>query len=303
MARTTTTIRSAGNLEIALLVGIAIIWASAFIGIKIAVEDVTPLWLAAFRVLVGFAVLLPYALWRGLRFPKSQNQWTLLFVMAMFNVTIPFFLISWAQQTIDAGVTSLLMGTGPFFALLGSHVFTDDDKITGRKLTAVLCGILGVIILVGGDALQQVGAQNTVSQLAVLCGSLCYVTAGLILRRIALDAVSMAVLALGAGATVLLIAALTVDGLPPGLPGQRATLALIYLGLFPTGIAYILRFYLIREVGYSTFSLSINLIPVFGVILGFLVLSEPLDPQVLIALALVMVGLFIARPPKLKSDE
>ena len=70
--------------------------------------------------------------------------------------------------------------------------------------------------------------------------------------------------------------------------------ALVYLGVFPTGLAYILRFHLIRVIGYSRFSLSINLVPVFGVALGVLILGEPLSINLLIALALVLAGLFVA---------
>jgi len=299
--KTTTAIRQATRVDLALLVAIAIIWASAFIAIKIAVPDTGPLWLAALRVGIGALVLLPYALWRGLSFPRGASQWRLIIIMAMLNVTIPFYLISWAEQTIDAGVTALLMGTGPFLALVGSHIFTSDDKITGPKLTAVLLGFSGMVILVGWDALSRLGASHTLAQMAALGGSMCYVVAGLIIRRIELDAASLAVLALLIGSTILIPTALLFDG-PPSIPGPAATGALIFLGIVPTGIAYILRFYLIRTVGYATFSLSVNMIPVFGVFLGALILGETLRPQVLIALALVVGGLFITRRKPHKAE-
>ena len=79
----------------------AAIWASAFVAIKIAVVETGPLWLAAWRVGIGFVVLLPYALWRGLVWPNGANQWLLIFTIALFNVVLPFFLISWAEQEID----------------------------------------------------------------------------------------------------------------------------------------------------------------------------------------------------------
>lgn len=288
-------IRQATPFDIALLMAIAIIWASAFVAIKIAVPETGPLWLAAIRVSIGALILLPYVLWRGLSLPASQTQWGLMVIMSMLNVVIPFFLISWAQLTISAGVASLLMGTGPFLALVGSHIFTDDDKITGPKMIGVLLGFAGVVVLVGGDALSQLGAQHTVAQLAALGGSMCYVVAGLIIRRLEVDAASLAVLALATGSAVLLPAALIFDGVPTAFPSYTAIGALLFLGVVPTGIAYILRFYLIRTVGYATFALSVNMIPVFGVFLGFLILGEALKPQVMIALALVVSGLLVAR--------
>jgi drug/metabolite transporter (DMT)-like permease len=213
----------------------------------------------------------------------------------MFNVVIPFFLISWSELTVDAGVVSILMGTGPFAALLGSHFFTSDDRITPHKLLAVLLGFLGIVLIIGFDALRGVGHGNLVAQAAALGGSLCYVVAGLLIRRIKFPPVRLTFLALSVGAVTLIVLALLIDGPMRSLPSPHATGALLYLGILPTGIAYALRFHLIRKVGYSTFAYSVNLIPVFGVLIGVVLLGEPLRPQVLIALALVVGGLFIAR--------
>ncbi|MGB7431856.1 MAG: EamA family transporter, partial [Ahrensia sp.] len=123
----------------------------------------------------------------------------------------------------------------------------------------------------------------------------CYAVAGLIIRRIELDASSLAVLALTIGSFILVPTAFVFSGAPSFALTNQALAALVWLGVVPTGIAYILRFYLIRSVGYTTFALSINMIPVFGIFLGFLILGEALRPQVLIALVLVIAGLFAAR--------
>ncbi|MDZ7823768.1 MAG: DMT family transporter [Ahrensia sp.] len=289
--------------DFALLLLVAFIWASAFIAIKIAVVDVGPLWLAAIRVAIGAIVLAPYAIYRGIVLPSSIRIWALVTTMAVFNVVIPFFLISWAELTIDAGVTSLLMGIGPFLALLGSHFFTTDDKINTRKSIGVAFGFCGVLAIVGWDAVTQLGGQNLLAQLAAIGGSVCYVIAGILIRRIDIPPTRLAFLALAIGTLVLVPVALMVDGAPQSMPSSNALYALIFLGVFPTGIAYILRFYLINKVGYSTFSMSINLIPVFGIFLGFLILNEPLAPQVIIALMLVLIGLFIMKSGGPKQAE
>lgn len=289
------TIRKSTSADIALLMLTAFLWAGAFPAIKIAVYEISPLWLAAGRVTIGFLVLLPWALWRGWLWPQDRNTALLLFAVSLLNVVFPFYLISWAEQTISAGVTSLLMGSGPIFALLGSHLFTRDDRITGAKLAAVAMGFAGILLIVGLDAVRGMGTQNLAAQAAALLGSLCYVASGLIVRRIDMPPVRLACLALGTGMIVLLASGTLIDGLPREIPSQTGVFALIYLGALPTGIAYILRFHLIQTVGYSTFALGTNLVPVFGVILGFLILSEPLRPETLVALALVVGALFVAR--------
>ncbi len=289
------TITRATPVDMALLVLVAMTWASAFVAIKIAVPEVGPLWLAAIRVSVGALVLLPIALWSGFVVPKHAGVWALVIAMALLNVVIPFFLISWAELTIDAGATSLLMGTGPIFGLIIGHFFTHDDKINPMKALAVAFGFSGVLLIVGGDALADLGGANLLAQLAALTGSICYVIAGAILRRIDIPPLQLAALALTTGALILLPVATLVDGIPTARPSFEAIAALVFLGVFPTGLAYVLRFHLIRKIGYVTFSLSIYMIPVFGLLLGFLILGEALRPILLAALALIITGLWFAK--------
>lgn len=289
------TISRASTGDMSLLILVAIIWASAFMAIKIAVPEVGPLWLAAIRVAIGAVALAPYALIKGLVLPNGPQMWGLVVVMAVLNVVVPFFLISWAELTIDAGVTSLLMGIGPFLALVGSHLFTTDDKINRRKAFGVAAGFAGVVTIVGWDALTQIGSGHLLAQLAAMGGCVCYVTAGILIRRIDVPPISLAFLALMIGTAILLPLALAIDGLLVSVPSSSTLLALVYLGVFPTGVAYILRFYLINKVGYSAFSMSVNLIPVFGILMGVVFLGEPLRPQLVIALFLVLLGLYFMR--------
>ena len=289
------TITRAGSVDIALLVAVALTWASAFIAMNIAVPETGPLWLATVRVLIGAAVLAPFALWRGIALPRGLRAWMLVSVMAVLNIVVPFFLISWGQLTIDAGMAAVLMGVGPLMALAGSHVFTHDDKINASKLAAVGLGFSGVVVLVGLSVLGNLGGTFLLAQLATLGAGLCYATSGLIIRRIDLPPVGLAFIALVIGAIILLPLALLVDGMPTRAPGPTAWIALVYLGAFPTGLAYVLRFHLIRKIGYSIFALSVYMIPAFGVLLGFLILGEPVTPKLGIALALILAGLYFAQ--------
>ena len=178
----------------------ALIWASAFVAIKVVVPETGPLWLAAWRVLIGFLVMIPYVVYRGLYFPRSSKIWGLIVVSGIFNAVIPFFLISWASKSLDAGIVSLLMGTGPFLALIGSHFSTTDDRISAPKVVAVLLGFTGVLLIVGVDALSGIGSATLVSQLAAIGGTVCYVIAGLLVRKIDVPPIRLAWLVLGTAA-------------------------------------------------------------------------------------------------------
>ncbi len=298
-----TTISKPGPIDYAAMFFTALIWASAFVAIKVAVPEAGPLWLATWRVIIGFLVLLPYALWRGFLWPAGPGVWALVAITSIFNVVLPFFLISWAETRIDAGVAALLMGTGPFLALIGSHFFTSDDRINGPKLFAVLLGFCGVVLIVGYEAATNLGGASTLHQLAALGGALCYAISGLLIRRIKIPPIRLGCLVLGSGAFILLLAAPMVEG-PPRLDLSRsAVVALIYLGIVPTGIGQLLRFSLVKKVGYSTFALALNMIPVFGIALGAMLLGEVVTLHTIIALLLVLSGLFVSRmaPESIRS--
>ena len=295
MSGTTQAIRTPTRLDLGLMVMTSLIWASAFVAIRVAVPETGPVWLAAIRVGIGFLVLLPYAIWRGMVWPAGRGQWTLIVGMALLNVVVPFILIAWAGKTIEAGVLALLMGTGPFLALIGSHLMTDDDRLTPRKLLSVLLGFSGIVVLVGPSIFAGLTGGPLMAKLAALGASVCYVMAGLLIRRITMPPVRLACLALAIGTTALVPLALMIEGFPAYALSVPALGALIYLGIFPTGIAYIVRFTLIRAIGYSRFSLSINLVPVFGVALGVIILDEPLSLNLIAALMLVLAGLFVSR--------
>lgn len=294
MSGMTQAIRAPTRLDLGFMVLTAMIWASAFIAIRVAVPEIDPVWLAAIRVGIGFLVLLPYAIWRGMVWPENRTQWSLVVGMALLNVVVPFVLIAWAGRTIGAGELSLLMGVGPFLALIGSHFMTDDDQMTRRKLLSVLLGFGGILVLVGPSIFSGLAGGPLPAKLAALGASVCYVTAGLLIRRITMPPVRLACLALAIGTAALIPLALIAEGLPETGLSNRALGALIYLGVFPTGIAYIFRFTLIRAIGYSRFSLSINLVPVFGVALGVIILDEPLSLNLIAALMLVLAGLLVA---------
>ena len=288
-------IRKPNAMDLGLMLILSIIWASAFLAIKVVVPETGPLWLATMRVVIAFLVLLPLALYKGMVWPENAAQWRMIFMIMSLNVVIPFFLISWAEQYIDAGVASLLMGVGPFMALVGSHYTTRDDRLTGTKLLGALCGFSGVLLLVGWDAVRGLG-DNLLGQLATILASACYVSSSLMMRRLrAFPPVRLSALVLGMASVCLLALSLVFLDIPSHNYTTQSWIGMIYLGVFPSALGYILRYRLIRTVGVSAFSGSINLIPVFGVLLSALLLGEDLTLTVFASLGLIVSGLFIIR--------
>jgi drug/metabolite transporter (DMT)-like permease len=294
-----------------IIVMLGAIWGSAFLAIKVAVVEVGPMYLLTSRVLIGFLVLSPWVLVRGISLPKSGEQWALVAAIVLLNVVAPFYLIAWAELTIDSSVTSLMMGMGPLLGIVASHFTTEDDKLTWHKLAAVSLGLIGITLIVGHDALTKVG-ENIPGQLAAFLGSLCYVCSGVLIRTVRdIPATRLTWLVLGIASSVLVFANLFNPTPIPTMVSSNAIIALLFLGIFSTGLGYICRYYLINKIGFSYYALSVNLVPIFGVFMGVVFLGELLTWQMLAALILIVTGMIVARlsplpataKPAAKSDS
>jgi drug/metabolite transporter (DMT)-like permease len=210
-------------------------------------------------------------------------------------VVIPFFLISWAETKIDAGMASMLMGVGPFMALLGSHLTTQDDRLSRNKLIGAILGFSGILVLVGWSSVKGLG-DNLLGQGAAILGAACYVTSGLLIRRLnRFPPIQLSAFILGLASVSLLFVTGLMVGMPVVFFARDTWIGLLYLGIFPTALGYILRYHLIQTIGMSAFATGLNLIPVFGVVLGVIFLGEHLSLNVLVSLALIVAGLFIIR--------
>ena len=298
-----TSISRAGRTDVALLILTALIWASAFSAIKFALDDLGPIWTAAFRVLIGFIALIPFAVFGKAKVVITKDAISLTLIIAVLITVIPFMMVSWGLQYIDSGITALLMGTTPFTAMILGHFFTKDEAINRYKFLAVLIGLVGILLIVGPDALKSIGSTSFLAQITIIGAGVCYVSGGVLIRKVDMKPIPFTTITLGMGAFMLILLALCFEGLPDKLPGVKASFALLWLGLFPTGLAYVLRFYLVRRVGVSTFAIAMNTIPVFGIILGAILLNEKIELTTIIALCLVISGLFVARlgAPKLET--
>lgn len=289
------TIRKPTLLDLFLLITTMATWGLAFVAMKIVVPETGPYWLTAYRSLLGCLFVLPIALWIGFSWPKDWGTWSKILLISALMFSLPVVLISAAVEHLDAGVASLLMGTGPFLAILSGHFVAKDEKMTFAKVVAVVLGMAGILTIVGPEAVGNLGSANFYAQLTLIAASACYVTAGYTIRRIQMPFLPLTALCLLFGSMMMVPVSLILSGAPPISLTQNSLLWMLFLGVIASGLAFIVRFYLIQNIGYSMFALGVNMIPVFGVLMGALVLGEVITLKVALALAFVMSGIFIAR--------
>src|SRR3990172_8134007 len=156
---------------------LGLIWGSSFLWIKIAVSEIGPFTLVAFRLLFGLAGLLVIMRLQKQSFPRDRRVLLAFLFMGVFNTAIPFTLISWGETRIDSGLASILNGTVPLFTIVIAHFWLHDEKITLPRIAGLLVGFVGVIVLVSRDIGPQGLVGNLWGQVAVIGGSVCYAVA------------------------------------------------------------------------------------------------------------------------------
>jgi drug/metabolite transporter (DMT)-like permease len=168
--------------EWGLLLLLSLLWGGSFFFTGIAVKELPPLTIVVLRV--GLAALLLLAIVRAmdLRLPGNRATWTALFIMGLLNNVVPFCLLVWGQTHIASGLASILNATTPLWTVIVAHALTPDEKMTGTRLAGVGFGFLGVVAMIGPDALNGLG-ENLMAQLACLGAAVSYAFAGVYGRR------------------------------------------------------------------------------------------------------------------------
>lgn len=291
-----------------LILSAALIWASAFIAIKFVVQDISPVMVATSRVFIGFLFLSVYIsisllFGRNLVWPTGKQNWIKLFLIAALYTSIPFTLIGWGQQYISATLTSIVMGASPLIGYINAHFATKDEKLNPLKILAVIVGTIGILVAI--DFSQADGISGSIWGVAAMVGALyCYSVSGLITRRLTNgDASVISTIILAIGSLYLLPTAYLTGQFEIDFAAIKPETywAVVYLGVFPTGLAYLIRFYLILKIGFTAFLTTVYFIPIFGVILSAILLDESVTLNIFFALGLIICSLFISRMANKKT--
>jgi len=277
-----------------LLLALVAMWGSAFMMTGVAVRGFTPATLVAIRLVIAAALLGGLVLLSGRRFPRSRQFWLFSLAISLAGNCVPFWLISFGQQRIDSGLAGILMGIMPLTTMVLAHFFVRGERLNGTKATGFLLGFVGLVVLIGPDALLQLRGEGTalLYQLAVLGGAVCYAVNTIIARhRPPADPLVAAAGVMLMGSLVML----PIGG--PAAPEQLASApavpfaAMIALALVATAIATVVFLKLVAVAGPSFTSFINYLIPVWALLMGMIFLGEEPQPTTLAALLLILAGI------------
>lgn len=281
--------------HLAVLLILGALWGASFLFIKLGVREMPPEILVAIRLCVGSLTLLGVLAARGQGIPLRLRLWLDLLFVGVVGLVIPYELITWGEQHIASGMAAILNATTPLFSALLTFVWTREERLDGMRLLGVGIGFVGVVVAVGIEHLS-LSSADAQAHLAVLLAALCYAITGIYSRRAfrGMPALVPAAGQLIAGAVVITPIALLLRGIPSPLPSALALGAVLALGVVGTAIAYILLYWLLERLGATRTSMVTYLLPPFALVYGALFLSEAITLDVLLGLALVIVGILLA---------
>ena len=276
--------------ELSLLLALATLWGSSYTFIKIGVETVPPVTLIAARTLIAGGILLAVLRYRRIRLPTDGGTWRRFFVQACLNSVIPFTLIAWAEQSVDAGLAVILNSATPIFSFLLTVLIARHEQVTARKLFGVISGVAGICLVIGVEVLGGLG-ESLMAQLAIILATACYAGAAIFSKNFkGLDPAVPAAGSLISGAVILLPVSLVVDRPWTLDPSAASILALLALSAFSTALAFAIYFRLVQTLGsVGTTSQAYLRVPI-GVAIGILFLGERLSPTAWIGLVCVIFG-------------
>lgn len=293
-----------GIAEYGLLLLLSLVWGSSFIAIKVAVANaMPPTTLVMLRMVVSTAMLCGLAVAKGQAWPRlDRDGWRLWLRIAFLGVVgsaLPYFLISWGELFTSSQLAGILMATIPLFVVILAHFMTHDEKLSWGKLIGVCLGFLGVVILVGVDALRGLGSQ-VIGQLAILLGCFCYSFYGINTRRLPKMGSEMTVGSILLAGTVLMLPVWLWHDRPweldwPGLWRSNALAAALWLGFASTGCGNLLFFVILRRAGAGFSSFNNYLVPLIALVYGYFWLGEQPGLNAVAALLLVLMGLAAPR--------
>jgi drug/metabolite transporter (DMT)-like permease len=271
------------------------IWGSSFAWIKIAVEEIPPATLVAWRMTLGAAGMLSMLLVLRVPMPRRPRELVPLAVMGAINAAIPIFLISWGEQYVDSGTAAVLNSLVPIFSLILAGLVIRTEPVTAIRVAGLVLGFVGAALLAGRELELRTDASGLLGALAVVLAAVSY-AAGASFARYRIRHTHRYVVAGGTlvfAAIYMWVLALAADG-GVILPAAGPTIvAVLWLGILGSFIAYLLFFFLIEHLGATMASMVTYMFPVIGVAIGVLLLGERMDLRLAFGTALVVLGIIV----------
>lgn len=282
-----------------LLISLGIIWGLPYLFIKIAVEDFSPTSLVFLRVFLAAIVLIPIVTYKK-QWHTLKGHWRWVVIFALIEMAFSWTALNWAEQSVTSSFAALFIATVPAVTAILARLLGMDDRLTGTRLVGLGVGFLGVGLLVGLD----LTGSSLLAIAALALTVFCYAMGPIIIDRKLSGPPSLAVIAASMVFNSIIFAPLAILTWPTEPIPASAWGSVVVLGTLCSAVAFIIFFALIAEVGPSRGTIITYINPVVAVILGIIVLSEPITLGLIAGFPLILVGSWLAtrKAPAMESE-
>ena len=277
---------------------LASLWGASYLFIKVGLRDFSAGAVVFLRTGLGALVLLPLAL-RTHALRELRGRARDVALVAAVQVAAPFLLIALGERSISSSLAGILVSTAPIFTALIALRADEEERLGGWGFAGVIVGIVGVALVVGVD----VGKSGLLGALAVVLASLGYAVGGLLTKRRLRGVPSLALTTGTTSTSALMVAPVALATLPGHAPGAGPVLALVALGCAGTGLAFVIFYRLISDVGPTKALLVTYLVPGFALAYGVLLLGERITSATVAGLALIVGGSWLAAEGRLPTPR
>ena len=269
-----------------------LIWGIPYLLMKVAVRDIEPAVIVCGRVLIGAAILIPIAMHQKVLMDAIRG-WRYVLPYAIFEMMIPWILITNAEKQISSGLAGLLIATVPIWSTIFASMTGDKTVWHSKRLVGMLVGFIGLIGLVGYESI--IGSSDPLSIAMMLLAAISYSYAVNMISQKLPEVSGIAINGLAMVFTSIAYAPLMIVQFPEvSTVSKESAASLLALGVFSTALAFISFFIVLKEIGPARASIGTYVNTAVAVVLGVLILSEPLTLGIIIGLPLVMIGSFLA---------
>jgi len=270
---------------------VGFLWGIPYLLMKVAVADIPPPLIVAGRTLIGAAILIPIAIKKN-TFKDAIKGIKYVIPYAVLEMVGPWILITSAEKEISSGLAGLLIATVPFFASIFSSLRGDHSVWQPKRIFGLVVGFVGIVALVGIESIT--GTSNPKAIAMVILAAIMYAYAVLMVTTNLPGVDGIAINGVAMGLTCLFYTPIAIATWPSNPVSTQAIAALLALGVFSTAIAFMLFFIVIVEIGVARGSLTTYVNTAVAVVLGILILDEPITLGIIVGLPMVLLGSFLA---------
>ena len=284
------------------LLFLSTVWGCSFLFLKMIAPIVPPLTIAAVRISVGALVIAIYILMKKENFPTHSSIWIKGTIIGIIGTGVPFAFISWSMNYINSGTAAICMSIIPLSVFVMAHFSTHDEKMSWTGLLGIISGICGILVLFYDNLSADNSTLATLALLAMLLAAFGYALANILIRRyVKTDPISTAFVILTTSSLVIWPITFIFESPLDVNYGSVEILSLLYLGILPTGIATMVLVTFTQKAGSTFVSYNTYLIPIVGVLAGYIVLDEALKQTTILSILFIAVGIYISQRPKKTS--